>query len=60
MDDKIIYSRCFNFVECFDSTSFSTIIILIETLESLSNLRSLQRFYEGVLVDTPHVLEHMV
>ena len=26
MDDEIIYSLCFNFVECFDSTSSTSII----------------------------------
>ena len=42
MDDKIIYSWCFNFVECLDSTSSAASIILIKTLESMSSLRSHQ------------------
>ena len=42
MDDKIIYSWCFNYVEYFDLTSFVAIIVLIKTLESLSSLRSQQ------------------
>ena len=40
MDDEIIYSWCFNSVECFDSTSSAAIIVLVENLESLSSLRS--------------------
>ena len=40
IDDKIIYSWCFNFVEYFDSTSFATIDVLVKTVESLSNFRS--------------------
>ena len=43
MDDKIICSWCFNFIECFDSISFGTIIVLIKTLESLLSLRSQQK-----------------
>ena len=35
MDDEIIYSWCFNSVECFDSTSSAAIIIFFEKLESL-------------------------
>ena len=31
MDDEIIYSWCFNFVECFDSTSSAAIVVLVET-----------------------------
>ena len=42
MDDKIIYSWCFNLVENFDSTSFGAIIVLIETLESFLSLKSQQ------------------
>ena len=37
MDDEIIYSWSFNFVECFDSTSFVAIIVLVENVESLSS-----------------------
>ena len=40
MDDEIIYYWCFNFVECFDSTPSTAIIILVEDLESFSSLRS--------------------
>ena len=40
MDDEIIYSWCFNSVECFDSRSCAAIIALVENLESLSSLRS--------------------
>ena len=40
MDDEIIYSWCFNSIECFDSTSFAAIIILNEDLESFSSLSS--------------------
>ena len=42
MDDEIIYSWCFNDVECFDSTPSAAIIILDKALESFSSLRSLQ------------------
>ena len=42
MDDEIIYSWCFNFVECFDLTSSAAIIVLVKNLESLSSLRSQQ------------------
>ena len=42
IDDKIIYSRYFNFVECFDSTSFATFYVLIKTLESLLSRSSQQ------------------
>ena len=35
MDDEIIYSWCFNFVECFDSTPSIAIIVLVEKLEEL-------------------------
>ena len=42
MDDEIIYSCFFNFVECFDLTPSATIIVLVENLESLSSLRSEQ------------------
>ena len=40
IDDKIIYSWCFKFVECFDSASFIAFNVLIKTLESLSSLSS--------------------
>ena len=40
MDDEIIYCWCFNSVECFDSTSFTTIIVLVDILESLLSLQS--------------------
>ena len=36
MDDEIIYSWCFNSVECFDSTPSAAIIILDKDLESFS------------------------
>ena len=39
MDDEIIYSRCFNSVECFDSTPSVVIIVLVKNLESLSSMR---------------------
>ena len=42
MDDGIIYSWCFNSIECFDSTPSTVIIILVEDLESFSSLRSQQ------------------
>ena len=42
MDDEIIYSWCYNDVECFDSTPSATIIILDKDLESFSSLRSQQ------------------
>ena len=40
MDDEIIYSWCFNYVECFGSTPYAAIIVLVENLESLSSLKS--------------------
>ena len=40
MDGEIIYSWCFNDVECFDSTPSAAIIILNKDLESFSSLRS--------------------
>ena len=40
MDDEIIYSWCFNTVECFDSTPSAAIIFLVDNLESLWSLRS--------------------
>ena len=46
MDDDIIYSWCFNSVECFDSTSSVAIIVLVENLESFSSLRS-QKMLHG-------------
>ena len=42
MDDEIIYSWCFNDVECFDSTPSAAIIILDKDLESFSSLKSQQ------------------
>ena len=42
MDDEIIYSWCFNAVECFDSTPSAAIIILVDNLERLWTLRSQQ------------------
>ena len=42
MDDEIIYSWCFNSIECFDSTPSTTIIILVKNLKSLLSLRSQQ------------------
>ena len=49
MDDEIIYSWCFNDVECFDSTPSAAIIILDKYMESFSSLRSQQRvpFWRG-------------
>ena len=38
MDDEIIFSWCFNFVECFDSTPSTAIIVLVDILESFSSL----------------------
>ena len=35
MDDEIIYSWCFNVVECFDLTPSTAIIFLADNLESL-------------------------
>ena len=40
MDDEIIYSLCFNFIEYFDTTSLATIDILIKILERFSSLKS--------------------
>ena len=37
MDDEIIYSWCFNSVECFDSTSSAAIIIFNEDLVRASD-----------------------
>ena len=48
MDDEIVYSWCFDFVECFDSTSSIVIIVLVENLESFLSLISQQfgvKFY---------------
>ena len=42
MDEEIIYSWCNNYVECFDSISSATIIVLVENLEGLSSLISQQ------------------
>ena len=42
MDDEIIYSWCFNFVNCYDLTSSTTIIVWVKNLESSSSLKSLQ------------------
>ena len=49
MDDEIIYSWCFNDVECFDSTPSAAIIILDKALESFSSLRSLHMAHEKEL-----------
>ena len=49
MDDEIIYSWCFNDVECFDSTPSVAIIILDKDLESFSSLSSQQKL--GKMVD---------
>ena len=35
MDDEIIYSWCFNSVECFDLTPSGAMIALVGNLESL-------------------------
>ena len=48
MDDDIIYSWCFNSVECFDSTPSAAIIILEEDWESFSSLRSQQCQHQKV------------
>ena len=53
MNDEIIYSWCFNSIECFDSTPFAAIIILDEDLESFSSLRS-QQYLTINLVDSCH------
>ena len=42
MDDEIIYSWCFNCVDCFDSTPSAAIIVLEKILESFSSIRSQQ------------------
>ena len=42
MDDEIIYSWCFNYVEYFDSIASAAIIVFVENLESLTILRSQQ------------------
>ena len=44
MNDDIIYSWCFNSVECFDSTPSAAIIVLVENLESLLT----KRFYASL------------
>ena len=51
MDDEIIYSWFFNFVECFDSTLSATIIVLVEELESFSSLKS--QHGHGLVFGTP-------
>ena len=43
MDDGIINSWCFNYVECLDSTPFAAIIVMVENLESFLSLRSQQQ-----------------
>ena len=48
MDDDIIYSWCFNSVECYYSTSSAAIIILVKNLESLSSLRSQHKVVKEV------------
>ena len=51
MDDEIIFSWCLNYVECFDSTPFVAIIVLVNNLESLWSQRSQQlvpRVYEDL------------
>ena len=45
MDDEIIYSWCFNDVECFDSTPSAAIIILDKYLERFSSIRSQQMIW---------------
>ena len=40
MADEIIYSWRVNSIECFDSTTFDVIIILVEDLESFLSLKS--------------------
>ena len=40
IDERIIYSWCFIFVECLDLTSSAAIDILIQNMESLSSLNS--------------------
>ena len=42
IDNEIIYSWCFNYVEYFDSTPFARIIILVEDLERFLSLKSQQ------------------
>ena len=53
INDEIIYSWCFNSVECFDSTPSAAIIILYEDLESFSSLTSHQ-YLTINLVDSCH------
>ena len=59
MDDKIIYSWYLNFVKFVDSTSSATIIVLIETFESLSRLRS-QQEGKKASIDHSEYVEHHV
>ena len=58
MDDEIIYSLCFNSVECFDSTPSAAIIVLVENLESLLSLRS-QQFLVEVLYLVKVKIKHI-
>ena len=46
MDDEIIYSWSFYYVEYFDSTPSAAIIVLVENLKSFSSLRS-QYWYQS-------------
>ena len=46
MDDEIIYSWCFNFVECFVSTPSAEIIVLVDILQCFSSLTPSSGFYE--------------
>ena len=58
MDDEIIYSWCFNDVECFDSTPSTAIIILDKDLESFSSLRSQHKesfIHARIINDLDHV-----
>ena len=57
MDDEIIYSWCFNLVECFDSTSSIVIISLTKTVESLSSFRSQYIGVKTPKVDSGYSLE---
>ena len=58
MDDEIIYSWCFNSVECFDSTPSAAIIVLVKNLESFSSLKSQQDALQevGFLVSSPKMM----
>ena len=54
MDDEIIYSWCFNNVECFDSTPSAAITILDKDLESFSSLRSQHLLRRVAVCDLRH------